>query len=232
MPVLVLTRAAAASQAFADAVSAVRADIHTVISPALRIEPIDQVELPAASHLIFTSVNGVLWAKARGLRANDVWCVGDRTAEAAKDLGQVHSASGRASDLAKLIIDAAPNGHMLHLVGDHQHGDLAADLRAGGVACDARVVYRQTVQSPSPELLRALGGTNPLVAPVFSARSALVFEGTARQAPLYGVAISADVATALRDLKFDAVTTAVLPNAAAMKDATLNVLSDVSQSRI
>lgn len=232
-PTLVLSRAQTASQALAKTIMAQWGhDLSIVICPAIQISFIDKVDLPKAAHLIFTSVNGVNWARSRGLSAPDIWCVGDQTAEAAMGMGRIHNAQGRAADLVALIDRAGPSEPMLHLVGEHQHGDLAADLAALGYSCEARVVYRQSLNAPSADLVRALGGTRPLIAPVYSARSALLFGGLARQASLHGVAISSHVADVLVDLTFDTVTTAPLPSAASMVTTTLNVLRRVKERLI
>ena len=122
--------------------------------------------------LIFTSENGVRGAGHTGA-GRRAYCVGQRTAEAARLAGyDAISADGTAGDLAALIQKAPPAGPLIHLHGAFVRGDLAGQLRAGGLRAEGRVVYDQVALPLSPAARKALAGPRRVIAPLFSPRSA------------------------------------------------------------
>ncbi len=252
--VLLLTRPAAQSERFAhealerladdlslsgaghDAEAETRPGLRVVISPVLEIVPRRLLLRPFDyAGLIFTSENGVAAfaedapAQAYGL---PVWSVGNRTAEAARraGFGTVFSAAdegGDAEALLRLLLETRPEGPLLHLRGAHARGDLPPRLSAAGLPCTAAIVYDQLARPLSPEALRVLEATEPVLLPLFSPRTAtLCAEGAAgAQAPLYPVAISNAAARAWQALRPEAPVVSAHPNSAAMLDALSGIIA-------
>ncbi len=172
-----------------------------IISPVLRISPVtDAIDLSEFEGVILTSENGAVAlsrvACVGGVRA---WCVGDRTAEVATDLGmRAFSAHGDANALVALLVGRASAGTLLHVHGTRTRGDVVARIRAAGVRAESRVVYEQ-VETPLTGTARAcLNDRGPVVLPLFSPRSAKLVGDVARtaNAPLAIVALSRSVANA------------------------------------
>lgn len=221
--ILIMTRPAPAGPDFADSVTAAYGDALTVIqAPALRIEPLAYA-LPDTRNVIFTSARAVEQAPpGDGLTA---WCVGGATAEAAQARGYTtHSADGDAEALVALIMSRRPDGPLVHIAGRHRRGAVAARLTAAGLRCTTVEAYDQ-VPLPVPEALRrAAAGTVPLIAPVFSPRSAQGLLGLAFAAPLHVIAISPAVAALFSPMKPATLLTVGHPDADHMRDMTVAVL--------
>lgn len=186
-----------------------------LLSPTLPDGPFDAV--------IFTSETAV--AAARGLVGlpRTAFTVGDHTARAARAAGFVaHSAAGDAAALVALLTRARP-GPVLHLHGQHTRGDVVAHLRAAGLQAEAVVVY---VQEPQPLTAPArdwLDGDQPVIVPLFSPRTAILFSAARATAPLWLVALSAAVDTAA-SLPAARRVTAARPDAQAMVEAVATLL--------
>lgn len=224
VPVL-LTRPRAQSLAFARALSArFGAGVQPVIAPLMEVEALAPPlpEGPFAG-VIFTSANAV--AAVAGLTALPrlAWCVGDRTAEAARAAGfAARSAGGDAGALVAAIRADPPGGKLLHLRGAETRGAVADQLVSAGLETVSLVVYRQQAQ-PMPEEGRAvLAAVGPVIVPLFSPESArrLVAELTPPpQAELRLVAMSAAVAQSAAPLGWAWQGLAARPDAGAMLDA-------------
>ncbi len=173
-----------------------------VISPLIKIEMLQKTaSIEQYSGLIFTSENGVR-AFQHNWQNTDLpaWCVGDRTAKAASRAGlSARSAKGDAGNLVDMIISDAPTGCLLHLRGEHTRGAVASSLQAAGVKAEERIVYRQSPQCLTKEAKEVLQGDMPVILPLFSPRSAVLFVEQARPCSesLRVVAISAAVKDAL-----------------------------------
>lgn len=163
-----------------------------VQAPLLDIVPDDRasVELDGVRALLFTSINGVR-SFARVSTARDVpaYCVGDATAQAARDMGfrDVHSAGGDVVALANLVrMNLAPSeGALLHVSGSAVAGDLAGDLGADRYDVRRVQLYRQDTARDLPEsAVEALtSGALDAVA-FFSPRTAATFVQLVRKADL------------------------------------------------
>ena len=226
-PVLIVTRPAPAGPAFADAVQrTLGRAVPVVIAPALRIVPVPY-EMPPARGLVFTSARAVAFApEGAGLTA---WCVGGATAAAAAGRGyDVRDADGDAEALVALILAARPDGPLVHLAGRHRRGEIAARLTAAGVSCRAVTVYDQVQEPVPPALIAAAGGPAPLVAPVFSPRSAQGLLSLRRTAPLTVIAISPAVAADFAGLPDATVLTVGHPDADHMREMCVAVLRGLS----
>jgi uroporphyrinogen-III synthase len=227
-PSLILTRPRPQAERFADDVRArfgARFDI--VIAPVIEIVPVEATpDTSRYAALLFTSENGVRSFAARwGARDLPAYCVGARTAAAARAAGfAARSAGGDAAALARLVVAELPAGaRVLHLRGRHAAGDLAGRLRAAGIAADEAVIYDQAARAPSAEALAALGSDAPVLVPLFSPRSARLLaaalDGRARPAAgAVALCLSPAVAAALPAGLFADQRIAASPDAGAMLD--------------
>ena len=201
-PTVLLTRPAAQSASFAQSLLAQVGGLRVVVSP-LMATVFHAVTLPEGplQGVILTSQTGA--AAAGRLRAqlpDLAYCVGDRTAQVARQAGfRVQSAQGDAEALLALILREKPQA-LIHLRGREARGDLAQRLSAAGVFTQERVVYAQDAQPLSDEAVAVLSGKAPVLVPLFSPRSAEIlgaaWQGLATHAPLVVVAISQAVAEA------------------------------------
>ncbi len=228
-PVLLISRPFAAAERFGKAVmAALDEDVPIVISPAFEVVPLDVASVPAHSQVIFTSANGVEQAARLGLPHGTAWCVGDKTAAAARDIGfDAISAGGSADDLVELLKERRPQGALLHVAGVHTRGDIRARLNSAGVNCISLTAYDQRLLQPNTAVIAAARGTNPIVAPVFSPRSAHILGGLDWTPPVHAIAISHQVADCVTDLGCDTVVTAQHPSEGAMIDATTATLRTI-----
>lgn len=194
-PILLITRPALDGKRVAAAVSADCAvPFETILSPVMTIVevPVSVETRPAG--LVLTSANGAARAatlpELRGLRA---WCVGDHTADVARQAGFDAVSGGKDADaLVALILARRPSGPLLHLHGAHVRGDVAGHLTANGVTCLAMTAYRQEAQPLNDAALSALNNAVPVVLPLYSPRSGkIVAQQGPFSAPVHIVAISA-----------------------------------------
>ena len=167
------------------------------------IEPGSRPDRPtcAASRLSFSPRRTAVEAFARlcpDARPSG-YAVGDATADAARAAGmRVVSAAGDAEALIRRILADGVRGPLLHLRGEHARGAIAQRLTAAGCPTREAVLYRQVEQPLSPEAMALLDGRAPVIAPLFSPRTAAIFSRQHRgRAPLLVAAMSAQVADAV-----------------------------------
>ncbi|MEV8467673.1 uroporphyrinogen-III synthase [Fluviibacterium sp. DFM31] len=228
--ILLLTRPAAQSARFAAQVRARLGDrFRIVIAPVL-----DIVETPAArtlaqdatwdgvGALAFTSENAVTmfarYVRGRRLLA---FCVGERTAEAARACGlDALQGPGNARGLVRLIARHPPEGRVLHLGGVHLARDLVADLADRGIAATHLAIYDQHPRPLTEEARTCLQGPDPVLVPLFSPRSArlLAPDLSRARAELRLAAISPAVAEAGQVQSGVRMEVAPTPDADAMLD--------------
>lgn len=231
VPILLLTRPAAASARIAAAATARFGDrLRVLVAPVLEIVEDDApIPLDGVQGLVFTSENAVdAFARHSARRDLPAWCVGDRTAAAARAAGlAAHSAAGDAAALARLIVAEGVRGPLLHLAGDHVRGDLPGDLAAAGIALHVRPVYRQQARPLTASARAALGGRDRVIVPLFSPRSAALFRAEAGMplAPLDLVAISLAAAEPLAGWGAAHLCVARRPDADAVLDAVAERLA-------
>lgn len=226
MTILVLTRPQADSERFLAAVEAKFGPVKAVISPVIEVVSLP-VEVPSYNEVILTSANGAAEAKRLGVKAGTrAWCVGQRTAKLAFEAGlEPISADGNADDLVELI-QSQRTGTLCHIRGVHSRGQVAARLIAQGRVCKEVIAYDQRDIPPTKAALEALQGTDPIVLPLFSPRSALLIPAV-HQAPVHVIAMSSAVAAEVADLGADTVTIAENPNFEAMLAATCRRLESL-----
>lgn len=182
-PICLLTRPEAQSHDFAARLQ--DAGIGCVIAPLIRIAalPHDSARAQSAPVLALSSVHAVGFAGPGAGR--HAFCVGPATARAARNAGfAVTQGPGDGAGLAALMRKAGTDGaQALHLHGRH---------RATALPGAAMAVYDQIAQPLSAQAQTAITGQNPIVVPLFSARSAKLSADALHKAtaPIYTVAIS------------------------------------------
>lgn len=197
--------------------------VTTVISPLLEIEflPLDHSdpgEIP-----IFTSRNGVAgFLRGGGNAVGRCWCVGDATANSARQAGfSPQTASGDVDTLIQAILQSGGRGPFVHFRGEHVRGNLAERLREAGKVLREDVVYAQTLRPLNTAALDLLDGEIPVILPLFSPRTAMQFATDHRGgAPLLIGAMSQAIADALGGFAVQEVVIARRPNVPSMIDAT------------
>lgn len=228
---VILTRPLLQAQRFGAELRAEFGDrIDVIVSPLLRTTPMvisdQQVVMDSTRDVIFTSESGVegfaVLADANGRRA---FCVGDRTADAARAAGfEALSASGNSVDLLALVSEEG-GGEMIYARGTHVARDLKGDLAALGIPVSEVIVYDQEPQSLSDAALKALSGVQRVIFPVFSPRTARVLSEVLTQdggdftAPRIALCLSQNVANQVKAAHFSEVIQSEAPNAAAMRSA-------------
>lgn len=202
-PAILLTRPDPQSQRFAAEVrQAFGADWPIVISPLMRLLFIDLSLDPADfAGVIFSSENGVAAVAASGMPTGRMcYCVGQRTATAARAQGwDVVLTGADSAALASAILAAEPPGPLVHFHGRHVAGNLSERLDSAGIETVSAIVYDQQTQPLTAKAVALLGLRAPLVVPLFSPRSALLFQQMAAsaRAPLWVATLSPAVAKAL-----------------------------------
>ncbi|MGV6849675.1 MAG: uroporphyrinogen-III synthase [Marinibacterium sp.] len=202
-PVLLLTRPAAASQRFVDRLGQdmdrdILDCLRLVVSPLVRIAPLkDRIDLGPARGLILTSANGVAMA-GRLLPHRDmpVYTVGQATAQAAELEGWKAVCAGRTADeLVAGMPGLAPPVPLAHLHGRHTRGNIAVRLSEAGIPVRGHAIYDQLEEKLTSDAASALAGPAPVIAPLFSPRTAALLTDQGRiSAPFYPIALSQAVA--------------------------------------
>lgn len=229
-PALLLTRPRKGAEAFVARLDPeVMQDVRVVISPLIDICELDvQVDLSAYAGVIFTSSTTVEIAECGGGRR--ACCVGAKTAELAEERGwRVERIAVDADQLVASLLKSPVDTPLLHLGGTHRRGQVAERLSAAGLKTDALAIYDQVLRPLSDEARALLAGPGPVVAPLFSPRTAGQFaqevQGAAR---LRLVAMSEAVAEPLRALGAECLHIACSPTGDGMRDAVEMLLREDS----
>lgn len=228
LPNILLTRPHERSLQFRDQLveAEVLAD-HIHIAPVMKIvflEPL--IAFAPNDAVIFSSVAGVeAMARTAALSGRNTYCVGEKTAEAARQIGcnilQVAPDGARLLD----VMSREPAQSVVHLRGEHTRGDIAAQLKGLGWKAREQVVYRQDELPFDLATIAFIQRENPLVLPLFSPRSArLLVNRLPKRGEIYGVAMSDAVREAVKDFDWTRLDVANAPDAASMVSQTLNVL--------
>ena len=150
--------------------------------------------------VILTSENGALAAPppSGAIRA---WCVGKRTAVAARRKGYAAiAADGNAESLINLLMTERPVGQLAWLRGKHVAVDLEPVLKAQGAELRSFTVYDQIPCQLNTMAADALSSAGCVV-PLFSSKAASIFSSAAKQLPDLGheiFCLSRRVADAVR----------------------------------
>lgn len=199
-PLVLLTRPRAASERFAQALSAALGPVAVVIAPLMKIVATGVIpQLQDVATLIFTSAAGVeVFGQLSDRRDLPAWCVGARTAQAARAIGLIaRSADGDADALVAELLAQRPKGPFLHLCGTHSRGAVAERLTQAGLMTQAVAIYDQVALIDTPDLAAALAHPGPVIVPLFSPRSARLFMTATRSSAVTPIALSHAVQAAL-----------------------------------
>lgn len=203
LPVLVTRPEPQASRFAADLIGACGARVQVFIAPLMRAEEMAPPLPPGPfAALLLTSETGAAaldrLAPARGPLPQVAFCIGVRTASAARARGvQPLAVAPDAAGLVALLADRPDAGPLLWLRGEDRAADLPALLP--GLRIAEAVVYAQRPCPLTDEARALLSRPGPLLLPLFSPRSVRVFLAAAPDpvARLLPVAISPATAAAL-----------------------------------
>ncbi|MCL3881582.1 uroporphyrinogen-III synthase [Marivita sp. GX14005] len=179
--------------------------------------------------LIFTSSNAIDAFRRLGGQPSDIStiAVGEGTASAVRAFGfRVATAGGTADAVVKHVLSQRYGGPLLHLRGETAIGDIAQRLTAEGVPTREAVLYDQVLQPLSKATREALSQDRPIVAPVFSPRTAMQLVRESKDLRnMRFAAISPAVAEVLGEGRARTVEVADTPNRQAMLDLVANMVS-------
>lgn len=230
---LLLTRPEAASRAFLDALREAGVDpVAPVLSPLIEVAVTGPLpDLRGAAGLIFTSANGVrAYAQLGGAPDLPAFAVGAATARAAAEARlKARAAGGDADALVAMVAQGDVAGPLVHLRGCHARGDVARRLTDLGIPTTEAVIYDQPPCPPSEQALAALNGTRPVVAPLFSPRTATLFAALPKKAPVFVAAISEAVARTAEGPHIVASGIARRPDRAAMIACTAQMVAQARE---
>ncbi|MEM1105250.1 MAG: uroporphyrinogen-III synthase [Pseudomonadota bacterium] len=206
-----------------------------VVSPVLRIEPLDhaQIDFTGAAGLIFTSANGVrAYTAAYTRRDLSAWCVGPASSDCAARAGfaDVRNANGDAEALINLIAREAGSergpgqGRLIHVANAAAAGEVVRKLQSLGLNAGFAALYETRearVLTASADRALAAGTLGAVL--IHSAKAAgalarLIAPGAAPQLAL--AAISAPAAAPLAGRAWARQHIAAAPN----EDALINAL--------
>ena len=234
-PIILLTRPKDGSKRFAERVVDRFGDaVEIVISPLQRIEWVE-FAMPdePPNGLIFTSQNGVLGSvRVDSLAGLPAFCVGPQTTGAATAAGyRAMDCGGDAEAVIAAILDQTHKGPLLHIRGEYGRGRIAERLTEAGIPTDECVAYRQVSEPMSDAAAKLLKGGRPVIAPLFSPRSAKLFYNALPTAAAPWVAvISPNAAEPLDDMLRRRMIVADTPDAQGMLDAIAGLLAASKQT--
>ncbi|MBK1634851.1 uroporphyrinogen-III synthase [Rhodovulum adriaticum] len=224
LPLLLMTRPRAQSDRFVrQFTDRFGPDFAIATAPVMEIVLYEEpISLAGVGGVMFTSENGVAGlARVTQDRSPHAYCVGDRTASAARAEGfSARSAHGTAEELVKVVAADPPGGRLLHLRGEHARGNIAAALRERGFDADERVVYDQRPLDFDPAVKQAVADAPLTYLPLFSPRSAALVAKQLQGCPgkLAIVSMSAAVTAAWDGPEPAAFVQASYPDGPAMLD--------------
>ncbi|WP_282095945.1 uroporphyrinogen-III synthase [Epibacterium ulvae] len=220
MTVLLLTRPKDASARFwSQFTSDEQASWQSIVSPLLEIVAKEvSFDLSGYAGVVFTSTHAVEITSQKTMQRGLAFCVGRHTTDRAVALGWDAYCFGANVDGFVRALDPV-QGPLLHLRGQHTRGDLCNRLQNQGQLSEETIVYDQRYCSFSTAAQRALEAEVPVIAPIFSPRTAEQFVKLCSAAQnLYLVAMSEAVAEPLSALDAKDLIVAQDPTAAAMAE--------------
>ena len=223
--VLLLTRPATAAETFAARIRAFELPgLEICAAPLMQITPTEEtLDLGRARGAIFSSRNGVEMANALTQERLPCHCVGQATASLAAETGwAVLTCKQTAYNLVGHLLTTGCDTPLVHIGGRERRGDVAVRLTQAGIPTTEHVAYEQTLLPLPRPAFAALRGPAPVIAPLFSPRTARHFARTVKPSvPLWLPVISPAAAEPLESLGSSRVLIAKAPDADAMVDATL-----------
>ncbi len=173
---VILTRPQLDSETLARKIAAADPELRTIVSPLIRIEYRScSIRMENYTAVVFTSRNAVrAVAEVARPRAMRAYCVGQSTAQIAREAGfECSAASGTAEFLTRLIVETGRNERLLFLRGRHVSGNLVEQLASRGMSIDEEVVYDQVRLDLNKQAMFALRA-GPCVITAFSKRTARI----------------------------------------------------------
>jgi uroporphyrinogen-III synthase len=230
--ILLLSRPEPAARRFAARVDATLGRFgRVIVAPVIRIARLPVSLRPDLGRvLVFTSANAIAALPRSAFANRSTWCVGQATALAASDAGaRIEGVAQDVDGLTRMLLDARPEGRILHAAGRHRRGALVQRLRQGGLDAQEIEVYDQVATSLTPEARQAIAERTEIVAPLFSPRSAglLSTEAAGRTARIHAVAISPAALLEWQQHAGEQALSAALPDAQSMI-ATMGRLFDAA----
>lgn len=218
---LLMTRPRAASERFvAQLPLGTQQVLKTIYSPLLDIRPVSEdIDLIGTSGLIFTSSNGVaVAARATSRRDIPCFCVGQATTSVAQRHGWAATMVGDSAEaLIAGLLQMRPKGPLLHLRGESSIGDVAKTLTHLGLTTHEQVIYWQDLLPLTDCAKVVIEGSEPVIVPLFSPRTARHFANLAPQShSLWLGAMSDAVAKPLVSLAPERIIVARRPDSDAM----------------
>lgn len=197
------------------------ANVHIIRSPLTKIvTTVGFADLSNITTLLFSSGNGVRAFCDRSQRRDiPCLCVGDKTADTAREMGfQAVSAMGSSDDLLALAIkwSVGDKPRFLHVRGQHATGNILKRLKAAGLTADEFIAYDQIQQPLTDQARTTLIDDGRLIAPLFSPRTAQILCQACKGLKLRNVVfvcISQNVADILLTAGFGEIRTAKHPTA-------------------
>lgn len=183
-------------------------------------------DLGAYRGVIFSSATAVrLAGSGKGLPA---FCVGERTTQEALDAGfDARMAGVDANQLIGALTRDRPASPLMHLHGKYTRGDIADRLSSAGIETKSCCVYDQVAQQLTAEARNLLGGSKPVIVPLFSPRTAQIFF---EQSPRLGsgveiIALSPAVAEPAPSEIRSRIHVADEPTAASVRSILMRIIS-------
>lgn len=159
--------------------------VPVVKAPLLEIELIPQKQpLNAANYtsLIVTSARSLtIFSQTSSFLQKPVWCVGNKTASMAKQLGfeTIYMANNSAEELCQMIMakTSSQTEKFLHICGESLHYDIVETLQQQGYQAEKCILYK-TVPAKhfSEEILKIFANHQLIMIPVFSRKTAETLE--------------------------------------------------------
>lgn len=223
-PIVLVTRPETSATAFVDVLRDHAGKFVPLIAPAFGFEDVPH-SLPPFDMAIFTSKAGV--STAPDGEGRIAWCVGDMTAQAARDNGYTaRSAQGDANALVEVILDRRPAGSLVHIRGETSHGNVSDRLNAAGLTCADVISYRKSRRDKPNDLTDILSAGRTIILPIFSAETVSIIQDWGL--PLSGahiVAISPKVGRMTEVMQPIAVTVVDTPDVASMTQAVVRLIA-------
>lgn len=178
--VILITRPEREANSFARAVEA--SGFFALAEPLLTIMPLDY-QNPESGHyegLIFTSANAVrVFGCPSGFVDKAVFCVGEHTANTAREQGYANlvTGTGNGLELAELIAGRVKVGaRLLHITGEHAAVSLEDILLKERITIEVLTVYTaRAAEGFSPQCRAALDNEILAAVTFFSKRTAEIF---------------------------------------------------------
>lgn len=218
MTVLLMTRTEDQSRGFVrNLPSFVLDKVRLCYSPLIEIVPVSgSIPWGGSRGVIFTSKNGARVSSALDPRRDlPAWCVGFETTKLASSLGwDAHNMGQNGDEFVPAVRSATVEGPLIHLGGKHRRGQIAKKLSSYGIETKEHVVYDQKLRPLTVEAQSLLRSGEPIVAPLFSPRTANQFVTSAVELHnVHLILISEAAADEVRDYDVSSTIVAPKPNA-------------------